>query len=81
MLPTEDVQRQVAIVPVVAVEEPTFLLAMQRVVGAVEVQDDLRRCFAVGLEKHLHQHPVYRRGVQRNLLVALVFGHLRGRQL
>ena len=44
----EHVQRQVAVAVVVAVEEPALLMAVQRIVGGVEVEDDLlrarRRC-------------------------------------
>jgi hypothetical protein len=45
VIPAEHVQRQVAVRVVIAVEEPAFLLSVQRVVGRVEVQGDgLRRC-------------------------------------
>ena len=36
----EDVERQVAVAAIVAVEEPAFLMAVQRVVGSVEVEHD-----------------------------------------
>ena len=37
----EDVQREIAILPVIAVEEAAFLMAVQRIVGGVEIKDDL----------------------------------------
>jgi len=37
----EHVERQVAVAVIVAVKEPAFLMAVQRVVGGVEVEDDL----------------------------------------
>ena len=37
----EHIQRQIAVAVVVAVKEPAFLMAVQRVVGRVEVENDL----------------------------------------
>ncbi len=37
----EHVERQIAVAIVIAVEEPPFLMAVQRVVGRVEVENDL----------------------------------------
>ena len=61
LLAAEHVQRQVAVAVVVAVEEAALLLAVQRVVGGVEVQHQL---FGRGLEagdelldQHLVQAP------------------------
>jgi len=71
-LPAEEVERPVTVRPVVAVEEPPFLLAVQGVGGRVQVQQDLWRGFPVGGEKHLDQHPIHRRRLQRDLLVAFV---------
>jgi hypothetical protein len=42
----EHVERQVTVAIVVAVEEPAFLMAVQRIVGGVEVEDDLLRSLA-----------------------------------
>jgi len=36
----EDVERQIAITVVIAVEEAPLLMTMQRVVGGVEIEDD-----------------------------------------
>ena len=41
MLTAEHMQRQTAVAILVAVEEPTLLVAMQRIVGGVEVEHDL----------------------------------------
>ena len=35
------IERQVAVTVVIAVEEPAFLMAVKRIVGGVEVEDDL----------------------------------------
>lgn len=55
MAATENVERQVTIPVVIAVEEAAFLVAMQRVVGGVEVEDDLLGRGCVRVEKKLHQ--------------------------
>ncbi|WP_419634950.1 hypothetical protein [Thiolapillus sp.] len=43
MLTTEDVQRQVAIAAVVAVEKTPFLLTVQRIIRRIQVEPDLAR--------------------------------------
>jgi hypothetical protein len=43
MPPAKNVQRQIAVGFVIAVKEAPFLLAMQRIVGGVEVERDLAR--------------------------------------
>jgi hypothetical protein len=43
----EDVERQVAVAIIVAVEEAAFLMPMDRVVGRVQVQDDVARGLAL----------------------------------
>jgi hypothetical protein len=54
----EDVQRQVAITVVVAVEVPAFLRAVERIVGCIEVDDDARWGLAVGIEKQIDEQPL-----------------------
>jgi hypothetical protein len=39
----ERIERQIAVAVVIAVEEPTLLLATHRIVGSVEIEDDLAR--------------------------------------
>jgi hypothetical protein len=51
MLATEDVQRQVAVATVVAVEEPPLLLAVQRVVRRIQIQNDLPGRLRMGLQE------------------------------
>src|SRR5947209_9495371 len=41
MRAAEDVQRQIAIAIVVAVKEPPLLMPVQRIVGGIEIEDDL----------------------------------------
>ena len=53
----EHVQRQVAIAVVVAVEEPAFLMAVQRIVGGIEIENDLRRRRLVRIEEQVDEQP------------------------
>ena len=57
----EDVERQVAVAVVIAVEEAAFLVAVQRIVGGVEIEDDLRRRLAVRIEEQIDEQRLDRR--------------------
>ena len=67
----EDVQRQVAVLIVVAVEEAPLLLAVQFHVGGVQVEHDLRRRRLEGFQKNRHQQGVQAVLPVGNLLVAM----------
>ena len=43
MAAAEHVERQVAVAVVIAVEEPPLLLAVQRIIGRIEIENDLLR--------------------------------------
>jgi len=73
VIAAEDVERQIAVVPVVAVEESPFLLAVHRIVGRIQVQDDLGRRHGVSLYKKLDPEPVHRLLIECDLLVAFLF--------
>src|SRR5499427_5068751 len=51
----EDVKRQVAVAIVIAMEEAALLVSMQRVVGGIEIEDDLPRRTRVALDKQIDQ--------------------------
>ena len=53
MRAAEDVQRQIAVAIVIAVKEPPFLMPVQRVVGGVEVENDLLWRMLVRLEEQI----------------------------
>ena len=72
MIAAEDVQREVAVVLVVAVEEAAELVAVDRVVGGVEVQDDPLGRPGVGLEEEGHEEAFDVVGAADDLLVAAV---------
>jgi hypothetical protein len=59
----EDVERQVAVAVVVAVEEPPFLVAVQRVVGGVEIDHDLFGRSLTGLFRCTQPWPAISRKV------------------
>ncbi len=70
MAAAEHIQRQIAVAVVIAVEEPALLMAVQRVVGRVEVEDDLSGRPIVRLEEQVDEQGLDRRRVVADLLVA-----------
>ena len=78
VFPTEDVQWQVAVAFVIAVEEPSLLLPMQRIVRGVYIQDHLLRRLRMRFHKHLQQQLVHPRRVGHDLLVRALRSLQRG---
>jgi site-specific DNA recombinase len=68
----EEVQRQVAVLAVVAVEEAPLLVAVHRIVRGVGVDDDSPRGRIVRLQHQLDKESVDRTRVGRHLLVLAV---------
>ena len=58
--PAEDVQRQITVAIVIAVEEAPLLMPVQRIIGGVQVQHDLLRGLRVSFKEQLHQQPLDR---------------------
>ena len=81
MLPREDVERKITVVAVVAVKEAAFLLAMNRVVGRIQVHHHLLGRRVVGLHECIHHPAVDPVRVHRDLLVSLLFIDLGSGQL
>ena len=52
---TEDVEWQVAVAVIIAVEEAAFLVAVQRIVGGIEVEDDLFGRLLLSLEDEVDE--------------------------
>ena len=67
--PAGHVQRQIAVVVVVAVEEPPLLMAVQRIVRRVEVEHDLARRPSMRLDEQVHEQLLDRRLVVADLVV------------
>jgi hypothetical protein len=61
---------QVAVAVVIAVEEAPFLVAVQRIVGGVQIEDDLGGGLAIRVEKQLHPQPLDRGPVGTDLVIA-----------
>ena len=72
MLTREDVQRQVAVRPVVTVEEAPFLAAMDLVVGRIQIENDPFRRLRVSLQESIDQEAIDRLGVVDDPLVPIL---------
>jgi len=71
---TEDVEREVAVVPVVAVEEPAFLLAVERIVRRVEVEHDPERRLLMSVQEVLDEQPLDGFAIVDDLVIARDLG-------
>ena len=67
----EHVERQIAPAVVVAVEEPALLVAVQRIVGGVKVENDLLGRRAVRLQEDIDEDALQRLRVVTDLMVAV----------
>ena len=56
----EYIERQVAVAVIVAVKEAAFLIAVQRVIGCVQIEHDLARRSLMRVEKQVHEQPLDR---------------------
>jgi len=81
MLAAENIQRQVTVALVVPVEEAPLLLAVQRIVGRVQIQDDLFGRRRVRLKEKLHKQMGRFCRIDSDLLIAICPGLLRHAQL
>ena len=70
MLPAEHVQRQIAVAVIIAMEEPPLLLAMHRIIGRIEVENDLTRRAPVRLQEHVHKQMPDRHRIVADLVIA-----------
>ena len=80
VLAAEDVPGQVAELLVVAVEEAALLVAVQGVVGGIQVGDEHRRRRGVGTEEEVHEPALDGLGPGDDLLVAAGGAGVGGRQ-
>ena len=71
MSTAKDVQRQIAVATVIAVEEAPFLLAVQGVVGSVQIQDDLVRRLVVTIQEDLDKEAIDRLRIDGDSSVAI----------
>ena len=71
MVAAEDVERQVAVAVVIAMEEAALLAPVQGVVGGVEVQHQPLRRLRVGLQEKIDQQRLDRLGVVADAAIAM----------
>ncbi len=71
MAAAEDVERQVAVAVVIAMEEAALLASVQRVVGDVEIELQPLRRALVGVEKQVHEQRLDRAGVVADAAIAM----------
>jgi hypothetical protein len=65
----EHVERQIAVAVVVAMEEAAFLMAMQRVIGGVEIKDDPARRDDLAAQEEVDEQALDRRRIVANLVI------------
>jgi hypothetical protein len=78
MFAREDIQRQVTVVVVVAMKEPTLLMPVQWIISGVQIQHDLSGRLAVSVQEQLHPQPLDRCAVRHDLVIAI---HARRRRM
>ena len=67
MAAAEHVERQVAVAVVIAVEEPAFLMAVQRIVRGIEIEDDLLRRLPMRVQEQIDEQRLDRRRIVADL--------------
>ena len=77
MATAEDVERQIAIAAIVAVEKAPLLMAVHGVVGGVQVEDDTAGRAIVRLDKQIDEKIGQSRGVMGDLVIARIAGGRR----
>jgi len=58
MATAEDVQRQIAVAVVIALEVPALLLAVDGIVGRIEVDDDADRWLTMRVQEQIDEQPL-----------------------
>ena len=70
MAAAEHVERQIAVAVVIAVEEPPLLLAVQRIIRRIEVENDPFGRSRMRLQEQVDQEILYRHRIVADLVVA-----------
>jgi len=70
MAAAEHVERQIAVAIVIAVEEPALLLAVQRIIRRIEVENDLFRRALMRIQEQLDQESLDRYRIVADLVIA-----------
>ena len=69
MTAAEDVERQVTIAIVIAVEKAAFLMTVQRIVGRIQIENDLLRSTTMRRQEHIDKQPLDRRRIVADLVI------------
>ena len=67
--PAKNVKRQVAVAVVITVEKAPLLVSVQRVIGGIEIEDDLPRRTDVGIGKQIDQQRFDRLRIVPDLVI------------
>ena len=71
MAGAEDIERQVAVAPVIAMKEAVLLLAVEGIVGGIEIEDDGIGGLRMSLQEQFNQQGLQGLGVVVDLVVAV----------
>ena len=71
MAAAEDVEREIAVAVVVAVEVSTFLVAVERIISGVEVNDNAHRRLAMSFQEQIDEQPLDGSTIVVELVVAV----------
>ena len=71
VLAADDEERQEAVVIIIAVEDLALLVPVDRIVGGIEIQDNLPGRFPMALQEEVHKKTVKSLVVGHDLLVAM----------
>ncbi len=66
----EHVERQITVTVIIAVEEAAFLVAVQGIVGGIEIEHDLPRRLAMCIEEHVDEDVLQRLAIAADLVIA-----------
>ena len=70
MTAAEDVERQVTVAVVIAVEEAAFLMTVQRIVGGIQIENDLLGGAMMRVQEHIDKQLLDRRRIVADLVIA-----------
>jgi hypothetical protein len=72
MLAAKDVQRQIAVMTIVAMEEAPLLLPMYRIISAIEIEHNALGNLHITVQKEIHKQSLDRFRTMLDLVVAAV---------
>src|SRR5262249_38928043 len=70
----EEIQWQIAVFPIVAMKEASFLFAVQWIISRVQVDDDQLRRLFMRLQKNVDEKAIRLLLIQSDLFIATIHG-------